>query len=413
MTRLARPARSRAKYQLAFLALSILVVSTLAIGTVRASTPSQDEVDDSPYKYLSVFMEVLNLTTKAYVDQPKTENLMAGAFEGSIDALDPFSLYIPAEAVAGYLKNREVGTLHTGMLLLKERGVAFVVAVAPGSPAAKAGLEPGDILSDIGGKKTRETPLYDLLTQLGEKAGTKLRCERLRFGEKAVIELELGDYPPPAVEIKAARGVAVLRPGAFHAGTVADVQRSLESLALPSSTLPDLTVAGKLILDLRAIAGGDERVAFQVAGLLTQGELGGLYRRKEKVETYQSDAAPRWQGQVVILVDRGTQGAAEVLATVLRQRLGAKVVGERSFGHAGLTELIPMSDGARLQLTTAFFAGPDGKLITEGLEADERVARTFPTTPAEGETPELPKDEGLERALDLLLGSGEPAKAAA
>lgn len=388
-----------------FLAVSLGVVATLLIGTFRANAKGEEgEGGDSTNKYLSVFMEVLSLTSKAYVDEPKTASLMAGAFEGSIDALDPFSLYIPAESVAGYLENREVGSRHSGMLLLKERGVAYVVAVAPGSPAAKVGLEPGDILSEIGGIKTRETPLYALYTQLGAKAGTKLSCERLRFGEKARFELELGEYPPPAVEVAVARGVPVLKLGAFHAGTVADVERSLENLKIPSATLPDLSEQGKLILDLRAIAGGDERVAYRVAALFARGELGALYKRKKQLEAFKSDAEPRWQGQIFLLVDRGTQGAAEVLATVLRQNAGAKLVGERSFGHAGLTELIAMADGSRLQLTTAFFAGPDGKLLTEGLEADERVARTFEAAPEEGEEPAVPTDDILERALDVLLG---------
>jgi carboxyl-terminal processing protease len=396
----------RSRSRLAFLLCSLLTVSLLLGGTLfAASSATGDKADDSPYKYLSVFMEVFGLATRAYVDEPKASSLLDGAFEGSIDALDPFSLYVPAEAVPTFEATRKVGSKLTGMLLLKERGVAYVVAVEPGSPAAKAGLLSGDILASVGGVRTREAPLYQTLSLLAGKPGTKLQIERLRFGTKANVELELAEHPPVAVELRAEKGLAILRIPSFHPGTPKDVEKSLETVVAPGEMLPGIEAHDKLVIDLRGTAGGDEKAAYAVAGLFADGKLGALLRRGEELETFKSGKSKSFVARLMLLTDRGTQGAAEVFATVLQQRAGAKLVGEESFGHAGRTELLALADGSKLQLTTAFFTGPDGKPLQEGLEPDERVRLL------DDEEGKPPKDEVLDRALELLLAPPAPPAA--
>lgn len=401
----------RSRSRLAFLLASLLTVFLLLGGTLfAASSTGTAGGDDSPYKYLSVFMEVFGLATRAYVDEPKTASLLDGAFEGSIDALDPFSLYVPADAVATFEATRKVGSKLSGLVLLKERGVAYVVAVEPGSPADKAGLDSGDILSEVAGVRTREAPLYQILALFAGKPGTKLKIERLRFGDKATVELELAEHPPVAVELRTEKGLAVLEIPAFHAGTPQDVKKSLETVLAPGELLPGIAAHDKLVIDLRGTAGGDEKAAYEVAGLFAAGKLGSLLRRGQELESFSAGKSEPFGGRLMVLTNRGTQGAAEVLATVLHQRAGAKLIGEPSFGHAGRTELLALADGSRLQLTTAFFTGPDGKPLQDGLEPDERVRLL------DDEEGKPPKDEVLDRAIELLLAppaAAEPEKAAA
>lgn len=401
----------RSRSRLAFLLASLLTVFLLLGGTLfAASSTGTAAGEDSPYKYLSVFMEVFGLATRAYVDEPKTASLLDGAFEGSIDALDPFSLYVPADAVATFEATRKVGSKRSGLVLLKERGVAYVVAVEPGSPADKAGLDSGDILSEIAGVRTREAPLYQILALFAGKPGTKLKIERLRFGDKATVELELAEHPPVAVELRTEKGLAVLEIPAFHAGTPQDVKKSLETVLAPGDLLPGIEAHDKLVIDLRGTAGGDEKAAYEVAGLFAEGKLGSLLRRGQELESFSAGKSRPFGGRLMVLTNRGTQGAAEVLATVLHQRAGAKLIGEPSFGHAGRTELLALADGSRLQLTTAFFTGPDGKPLQDGLEPDERVRLL------DDEEGKPPKDEVLDRAIELLLAppaAAEPEKAVA
>ena len=153
------------------------------------------------------------------------------------------------------------------------------------------------------------------------------------------------------------------------------------------------------LVDLRGVAGGDAERAYDVAELFAQGDLGQLKSRDKTLASYSSEIESVWAGQLGVLVDHGTQGASEVVAAVLQQKADAMVLGNRSFGHAGVAEQIDLSDGL-LELTSAFFTGPDGEMINEGLAPDVRVNRTRSSDEEEG-------DAFLERAVELFL-AGEP-----
>ncbi|MEO1370437.1 MAG: PDZ domain-containing protein, partial [Acidobacteriota bacterium] len=157
--------------RLLFITCSLLTVALLVSGTMLASSQQESSDGDSPYKYLAVFMEVFGLVNKAYVDEPEVDQLMNGAFEGVFDALDPFSVYVPAGAMDNYREASAVGASRSGMVVLKEQGVAYVMALAEGSPAAKAGLEQGDILATLNGDDTRGMPLFEIQRRLAGAAG--------------------------------------------------------------------------------------------------------------------------------------------------------------------------------------------------------------------------------------------------
>ncbi len=388
-----------------FLFASLITVFFVAGTSMLAqSNREKDDGTDSLYKYVAVFTEVFSLVNKAYVDEREIEPLMAGAFEGAVDALDPFSLYVPAAAVEGFEQTRQVGARRSGMLVLKERGVAYVVAVEEGSPAADAGIEAGHLLMEIGGRPTREMPLFEIQAILAGPAGTEIELERIHQGQKKQIQLTLGEYTPPGVALEAQRGVAVLRLAGFHQDTLTHVETSLETIAAGTAALPDLGETDKLLIDLRGVAGGDEDVAYRVAGLFAGGELGALKARDEEIEVFRGGESPRWQGRVVVLIDRATQGPAEVLASVLQQTVEATLVGEGSFGHSGRQSLMELTNGGRLQLTSAFFTGPDREPINRSLDPDLAVR---PNPFASEEELSEDTDEVLDRGLAVLLGEEE------
>ncbi len=386
--------------RLVFICFSLTVMLFVAGTTMLAAKNRQnDDGADSLYKYLSVFTEVFSLVNRAYVDELDPEALMSGAFEGSVDALDPFSLYIPADEVESYRETIEIGRRRSGMVVLKERGVAYAVAVEEGSPAAGAEIEGGHILSSIQGRLTRQMPLYEIQSILAGAPGTDIAIERiLPQGKRETVRFELGEYAPPAVELGVRRGVGVLRLPGFSPETPESVKSSLDALTAGTEALPDLTESDKLVIDLRGVAGGDVAVAYRVAGLFAAGELGALTRREQAVELFDGETSALWQGQIAVLVDRGTQGAAEVLTSVLRQSAGAKLVGRQSFGHSGRQQLLELSNGGRLQVTDAFYTGPDRKPINSSLEPDLAVR------PNLDEEDESETDEVLERGLAVVLG---------
>lgn len=388
-----------------FLLLSILTLSPIVGSTLLAATSGddKDEGEDSFYKYLSVFTEVLSLVDRAYVDETEMEKLMIGAFEGAADALDPFSLYVPATAVESYEASRAIGSRHSGLLVLKERGVAYAASIEESSPAAEAGVERGDIIAMIDGEETREMPLFQIHTQLAGPAGTVVKLETIRMGVKNELELTLQDYSPPGVELRVEDGIAVMRLPSFHAETAANVGASLTALQAGEG-LDGLSANDKLIIDLRGVAGGEESVAYQVASLFVDGELGVLTNRGEVVETFTAQDTPRFSGEAVLLVDRGTQGPAEVLAKVLQDRLETPLVGMPTFGHSGRLSLLRLSNGGRLQLTDSFYTGPDREPIVDSLEPDFIVP---PLPPADDE---VEPDAVLEKGLAVVRGEAEPAE---
>ncbi len=396
--------------RLAFICLSLAVMVFVTGTTMLAAKNRQnDDGADSLYKYLSVFTEVFSLVNRAYVDELDPEALMSGAFEGTVDALDPFSLYIPADRVESYRETIEVGRRRSGIVVLKERGVAYAVAVEEGSPAAGAQIEGGHILASIQGQRTRQLPLYEIQSILAGAAGTEIAVERiLPRGDKETVRFELADYAPPVVELGVQRGVGVLRLPGFYAETPQSVKSSLEALATGAEALPELTETDKLVIDLRGVAGGDAAVAYRVAGLFAAGELGALTQREQEVELFDGGAQPQWQGQIAVLVDRGTQGAAEVLTSVLQQSTGAKLVGQQSFGHSGRQQLLELSNGGRLQVTDAFYSGPDRKPLNSSLEPDLAVRPSLDDDEEATET-----DEVLERGLALVLGEEDIEEEAA
>lgn len=355
--------RSRALFFLASALLVLFIVGGSLWGA------SGDEGDDgSLYKYLSVFTEALSLVQQAYVDDVDLETLMAGALDSTTEALDPFSLYLPPGEVERYLEAREVGVRLSGLMLLKERGIAFVASVEPGSPAEEANIEVSDIVTEINGENTRVMPVWEIQEVLGGEPGSTVRLSVLHQGDRRDVELTLDTYEPPTASLKTVNGAPVLRVGALRPANLDSVRAGLEQAAAEG--------AEGLVLDLRGVAGGDPETAYRVAGLFTRGELGILNRRGLPLETFTSDAEPLWRGRLVVLVSRGTLGAAEVLARVLQQKADAELVGEPTFGYTGRQDIAELPSGGRLIYTDAFYTGPDGKVPEDGLEPDERVSYT-------------------------------------
>jgi carboxyl-terminal processing protease len=377
-----------------FLLSAILVFPLLAATLLRAADtgPAKKPEDDSFYKYLAVFSETLGLVRQAYVDEPDMDTLMAGALDGTTDALDPFSLYVPASQVSGFLQANTVGKRYSGLTLLKERGIAFVVAVEKGSPGDGAGIKPGDIVAKMNNRSTRLMPLWEMQEVLAAKPGSKVTMELIRVGEPVQVAFDLKPFEAPPVSLEQVDGVPLLRIPTFDDKTADAVRAAL--------TKSGDKVKDKLLIDLRGVSAGDAESAYATAKLFTTGDMGALKRRAEELQVFKSDDRPVWQGKTVILVDRGTLGASEVFATVMRQKQKAELVGERTFGHAGRQGSADLSSGGRLLFTEAFYTGPDKKPLNEALKPDLLVderSRTY----LEKDTPmsELILRRGIRRLL--------------
>src|SRR5258708_5988794 len=300
------PAMNRSR--LLFIVCSALLVLPMLMALVLSADPArgrhadirkdkEEDSFDTYLKYLKVFSEVLGLIRDTYVDEPNTEALMAGALEGVTDAMDPFSVYVPAAAVPGYVKALAAGKSLSGLALLKERGATLVMSVEKGSPADAAGLKVNDLVAKLNGNSTRTMPLWQMQEELVGSPGAKIALEaRLHGLSQASFELkpftlpavsvsEVGENGSPAAGARKAaprgsgdtgnqgeRTATVLRIPSFTAETAAQVRGALG----PRGQVGN----GKLLVDLRGVSSGDPEAAYDVAKLFASGELGALPRRK-------------------------------------------------------------------------------------------------------------------------------------
>lgn len=385
--------------RLVFLLLSIALLLPVITGSLSRASTEEKVAQDSLSKNLSVFSEVLSLIRRAYVEETSMEELLAGALDGSSDALDQMATFVPLTDVERYREVRRIGRSHSGLIVAKDRGIAFVVAVDPSSPGAESGLEQGDILAQVDDQSTRPMPLWQLQSILAGEPGTELALEVLRRGQTHDLTLTLGTYEtrPPMMEIVQDERVARL------------TRFEPEDLATWRGLLAGLVAddVDRLLIDVRGVAGGDAGTAYAMAGLLVEGDLGALRSRDEATIHYAGQEAAIWMGETVILIDNGTQGAGEIFATVLRQLGDSQLVGRPSFGLAGRQRLVPLSDGSQILLTDAFYSGPDGEPINQGLVPDVRVVDFGPQA---GEDEGEVEDQTLEKGLELLRQSVSEAR---
>ena len=381
------------KSRLGFLILSLACLAPFLTG---ALTLADTEDEDSLFKSLSVFTEVLGLVQRVYVEETSLDALLEGALDGAADALDPLATFVPPGGVDEFSRAARIGSSRSGLTLAKERGIAFVATVGDGSPAAGAGLQAGDVLTEVDGLSSRRTPLWRLRGILAGEPGEQVRLQVLRQGRPEEIVLVLAEYAQPLPSLDAGFEVPVLKVSRFDDRSLAEVRRLLGELASAS--------APRLVLDLRGAPPVEGGGGYRLAGLFVEGEMGRLASRGRALETFAADAVPVWKGELVVLVDRGTLGPAEVAAAVLQQLAGARLVGEPTFGHSGRQSLVDLDGGGRLLLTDAFYTGPDGEPLDTRLEPDVMVRDTSRRF---GEQ-DVPLSELiLRRGIDVLVGEDD------
>ncbi len=380
------------KHRVRFLLVSLTVGVLLAGGSLLAVVDRQEEPEpDSFYKYLSVFTEVLGLVRQTYVEETDVDSLMEGAFEGAADALDAFSVYIPPADVPRYQAARQDQPPDTGLFLIRDRGWVYVSSVTDGSTAEQAGIEAGDLVAQVDDEPTRELQVWEIEALLAAKAGGEVQLELLRQGETVEVTLPVQATDTAPASLQEIDGVSLLRITQITSETEATVRDLLTSPEAP---------AGELLVDLRGVAGGDPQAAYDVAGLFASGPLGSLQSQGRVEREFVADQQPIWQGRLVVLADRTTLGAAELLVLVLKEGSGARLVGEATYGWAGRSDLIPLSSGGLLVLTGAFYAGPEGQILDGAIEPDLRVTIRDRTLAEKDLTLE---ELMLRRGIELLL----------
>lgn len=410
----------------------ILLSATLAVYTVVGgwiSTRAQQPANN-PNDQLRIFESVLQHIQNDYVDPPDMEKVRAGALRGLAYGLDPYSTYLTPEQVRAFNENARSNQVGIGAELSQVASFLYVIAPMKGSPADQAGIRAGDIIEYIDGKATRDISLYDAKQLLSGPAGSEVKLRVLRANTRPLtLAVKRSSFRAPAAEARMEPGrIGVLRVNSFAAGEAADARARVQDLIKQG--------AQKIVLDLRGTAGGSIDEAVAVANLfIKDGMLAQTSGREGKtLKTFAADPkATVFTGPVVALIDSGTAGAAEVVASALLERNRGQVVGEKSFGAGAEQQLFTLRGGDGLLLTTVKWASASGKSflgedrshsgvspsvevkrpeLAESIDPDEltgndddqaaKPPNEKPETAPEPAAPRPVEDLQLKKALELL-----------
>jgi carboxyl-terminal processing protease len=367
--------------------------------------------NDGAYKQMEVYSEVLSRVRGEYVEDPTLPAVTDGALHGLLESLDSNSSYLNADQYKQY-KNRNTGAKgEIGAAISKRFGYASVVAVIPGSPADKAGLQDTDILEAIEGKSTREMSLAEIHSLLSGEPGSNVNLSVVRARraepQKMVVTRDVVTIPP-AQDKMLADGIGYVRVDALTKGRSQEIANKVKALQKSG--------AKKLILDVRDCAEGEESEGIATANLfLNHGTITYLQGQKYPREAFNADSSKAITSlPLAVLVNKGTSGAAEIVAAAVLENARGDVIGDKTFGDGTVQKLIELPDGGALILSVAKYYSPQGKAIQDAavtpniVVADVSDDGPVPdedenATPADTEKKApAEKDEQLQKAIEVL-----------
>jgi carboxyl-terminal processing protease len=384
------------------------------------------------YKELNLFGDVFEKVRSNYVDDVADDALIEGAINGMLTALDPHSNYLNAKNFSDMkVQTRgEFGGL--GIEVSMENGLIKVVSPIDDTPAARAGLKPGDLIVQLDGSPVQGMTLPEAVEKMRGPINSEVTL-RIRRTGKDPFDVKL---TRATIKIQSVRShlegdnVAYIRITSFNEQTDVGLENAMKNLKQQAGN----KLAG-IVLDLRNNPGGllDQAVAVSDA-FIDKGEIVSTRgRRADDAQRYNAHAGDITGGlPVVVLINGGSASASEIVAGALQDHRRATVIGTRSFGKGSVQTIIPLGSGnGALRLTTARYFTPSGRSIqATGISPDIEVLQDVPEelkarTDTSGEAslrghlkaegaeqtgsqsyiPPDPKDDkALHTALDLIRG---------
>jgi carboxyl-terminal processing protease len=387
---------------------AVLVGATLVLLVVTGGVQHGTTAIEDTYDKLKVFTEILSLVQSNYVDEVKSRELIYGAVKGMLDTLDPHTAFMTPEA----FKEMQVETSGSfgglGIEITVKDRMLTVVAPIDGTPADRAGIQPGDRIVKIEGQFTKDLTLMDAVRKLRGPKGSKVTIGILREGILEPFEVTL---VRETIEVRSVRskdlgdGIFYVRLSSFQERTAKDLDKALEQA--------QKAVATALILDLRNDPGGLLNQAVAVSDIfLDKDQLivytqGRLKNQDLRFTAEHSTGYPKWP--MVVLVNGGSASASEIVAGALQDWKRAVILGTKTFGKGSVQTVIPLSDGSGLRLTTAKYFTPRGRSIHGiGITPDIVVEPLKPEVMAQRQREEDARRLAAgERPLEQRIGDQE------
>ena len=357
--------------------LAMLAAGSTAVGIARSQTAST--ANPEIYRELDVFGEVLERVRADYVDKPDDSKLIESAIDGMLSALDPHSSYMDAKEFRDMqVQTRgEFGGL--GLEVSMENGVVKVVSPIADTPAARAGLQSGDLITALDKTQLQGLTLQEAVEKMRGPVHAPITLTIVRKGVDKPFEVTMvrDVIHIRPVKYSAENDVGYIQITSFNEQTTGDLEDAVKHLKKEIG--PNLK---GYLLDLRNNPGGLLDQAISVSDdFLDEGAI-VITKSRNLEETQRTNArlGDITDGKkLVVLINGGSASASEIVAGALQDHRRATIVGTRSFGKGSVQTIIPLGSNGALRLTTARYYTPSGRSIqAKGIEPDTVVQEDLP-----------------------------------
>lgn len=370
--------------KISLLMIGILVggfgVTMVSQTGLLSGTPAE-AAGRNTYRQLNLFGDVFERIRSDYVEEPEDEKLIESAINGMLSALDPHSSYLSPKTFKDMqVQTRgEFGGLGIEVTLDEKTGFVKVVTPIADTPADKAGVLAGDLISHLDGKAVRGLTLNDAVEQMRGKVKTPLELTIVREGNKNPLNITV---VRDIIKIRSVRGrieddVAYIRITQFNEQTFEGVKQEIET---QSEKIGDKLKG--YVLDLRNNPGGllDQSIAVSDV-FLDKGEIVSTRgRHSDETQRYNARSGDLTKGKpVIVLINGGSASASEIVSGALQDHRRATIVGSRSFGKGSVQTIIPLGANGAVRLTTARYYTPSGRSIqAKGVTPDIAIEQPLP-----------------------------------
>ena len=375
----------------------ITIIFVFLISLIASSFLSASNKD--LYEKLDVFGDVFDIIKKNYVEDVNDKEVIEYAINGMLQSLDPHSGYMNTEIYVEMQEETrgEFGGL--GIEVTMENGYVKVISPIDDTPAAKAGIRPGDYITHIDDTGVLGLSLQDAVEMLRGPVGSNIIITIVRIGEEDPINVEIkrAIITVRAVRFNREGNVGYIRLISFSEQADKGIKNAVQSL---TNEIGESNLVG-FILDLRSNPGGLlDQSAKVTDNFLDTGEIVSIKgRNKKDISRFSASRGDITDGKpMIVLINQGSASASEIVAGALQDHKRAIILGEQSYGKGSVQTIFPLKDSSAIKMTTALYFTPSGDSIHEiGITPDIEVEFIY-----EDESQEEAKDNQLEYALNLL-----------
>jgi carboxyl-terminal processing protease len=383
------------------------LVGALATGSVaQFGTGGATAAATDTYRQLNLFGDVFERIRADYVEEPDDAQLIESAINGMLSGLDPHSSFLNAKDYQDMQVQTRGEFFGLGIEVTMENELIKVISPIDDTPAAKAGILAGDIITHLDGEQVQGLTLREAVEKMRGPANSSIVLTVVREGEDEPLKIKVvrDVIRVQSVKSRVEDDIGYIRIASFSEQTMEGLEKAIDKI---QTDIPDEKLKG-YVLDLRGNPGGllDQAVLVSDA-FLERGEIVSTRgRQADEVQRFSARAGDLADGEpVIVLVNGGSASASEIVAGALQDHRRATVLGTRSFGKGSVQTIIPIGRAGAIRLTTARYYTPSGRSIqAKGIEPDIEVLP---------EVPEDMKDVTAMTEADLrghLLGDGEKEK---